>query len=215
MLTPELYYKMYKEKSNLVSNKITNIIIFILTLLLALGTISQDYKIFITILLFDFLIATIVGKLIFKLKIKKLRELTNNYSISNNNYREELELYVISNLKNILKSYKISKCIYDNFYRNQLLEYQQEKRNILKDKPYLTFMLGVSFASFVNNFFNFTSTSFYEHIIQNFSVLFFLTALISLISFMIFSINDSLIDKSKDVNKLIFYTEIIFLNSEK
>lgn len=104
--------------------------------------------------------------------------------------------------------------MYDNFYRNQLSEYYQEKKNILKDKPYITFMLGAVFIPFINSLYSFPITKFEEYFSFNIAMFFVLIILIGVISFVIYSANDSILDKSKDINKLIFYTEFIFLNDE-
>ncbi len=221
MLTPELYYEKYKKISQIFNKYLTNTLFFFLLIILFLIFITNNLELIIPTLLILYTSTFISVIIIFKLRINKLKKLTDDKNINRRNYHKKLEMYSLVILETILSEYNIDINIYNNFYREQLKDYYNRSRNILTDKPYMTFMFGAIFVGFVNTIFRIVNSpeiliikDLSEYFSITFIMLFASVIFILLLSLIIYASND-LFNRSKEISKLIYYTEIIFNIKEK
>lgn len=70
MLTPELYYKYYKDKSNFIKDWVIILIVIILIAPVIFGVIKQNNNIIIIGLLSFFIAVFTIGKILMKYRIK-------------------------------------------------------------------------------------------------------------------------------------------------
>lgn len=220
MITAEEYLNKYKTISNLINPKVINSIITILILLLLILVSTFEKYILIAYLMF-FSVTLLIRFCLTKYRIKTLNKCIHendksNYNINKCNFDEEFKFYILYQLLLIIEENSINQNLYDKAFRNQLEELYKEKKNLLTDKPYITFMLGALFVSFIDSFYDFPYINLdlvtnINSIIQTTVIL---LVFIFLLSFMIYNFDSTLFNRGKEIKTLLNYTDLIMYSQE-
>lgn len=211
MITPENYYLKYKKIITLFSEKIIFLIISIL-FLLCISAFYEFNKNQISKTFIQYIISIILfffgsGYIIKKARTKKLMKLTNKKDITTANFHEEFDIYKIKRLRMILKENHITKDIYETFYRQQLNNYLQSTKNFFGENAYISFIVGTIYASFLQGLLGMANNPN-----EFFGILIIVIIFSVVIIFIIKQIKQDNY-KYEQVYNLIFYTEIIFSES--
>ncbi len=222
MITPENYYLEYKKVSLLIDEKYIYVaaiflaIIAIIPLPILIYFVHNSIALFILSLAYlpilNYILKLLdkpISSQIRKIKINKLKKLTNNKKIYPDNFEIEHYDFILKNLKNTLSTHKINEDIYKSFYKSHLKDYLASNKNILGDNIYVPFIFGSIYVGTLQAFYSLTTTI--DEVMKTLAIVIIVSALIAWI---IYFIKQSSHSKYDDISKLIFYTEMIFQEQE-